>query len=532
MHDIVLKGGMVVDGTGSPPFPADLAIDGDHIAALGRIPARAARRTIDVGGLLIAPGFVDMHTHSDLALLAQPTAEPKLMQGVVTEVIGQDGLSYAPVDDVTLPAIRTQISGWNGDPDGVDYNWRTAAQFLDRFHGKTSVNVAFLVPHGNVRMLVLGQEDRRPDAQELETMRGLVRQGMAEGAVGLSTGLSYTPASHADREELVALCEEVVPFSGFFAPHTRSYGKGVMAAYDEMFDVCERSGAALHLTHCQVSFSGNEGRASDLIERIDRASLTLDVTADSYCYIAGSTYLAAFLPTWAWHEGPNGVIDRLSDDACAERVRHELEEVGTSGFHGALIDWSTIRVGSVGSERNAACVGSTIQELAERRGVPPFEEARRLLIEENLNVNVLTFVGHEDNIRMIMRLPQHMAGSDGIMVGDLPHPRAWGTFARYLAHYARDEGLFRWEEVVRKMTSLPHRRLGQFDRGVLRPRMLADIVAFDPKLVRDTATYEHPKQHPEGIPYVLVNGVVVKDDGSHTGATPGRVLRSHAEVRS
>ncbi|MXY78992.1 MAG: amidohydrolase family protein, partial [Chloroflexi bacterium] len=338
MHDLVLSGGHVVDGTGGAAFRADVAVEEGRIAALGR--AGSARRVIDVSGHLVAPGFVDMHSHSDLALLAEPGADAKVMQGVTGEVVGQDGLAYAPLDDFTLAAVRTQPAGWVGDPPGLDYGWRSVADYLGRFEASPpSLNVAFLVPHGNLRMMTVGTEDRPATDAELAEMRALVRRGMAEGALGLSTGLTYTPAMYAGTDELVKLCAEIVPFGGYFSPHTRSYGRGVMEAYDEMVDVCLRSGAPLHLTHCQVSFPGNEGRAGELVERLAAIDLRdLEVSADSYCYVPGSTYMAAFLPNWAWTEGPEGVLAHLADPAAAERIRRELEDVGTDGFHGAQMD--------------------------------------------------------------------------------------------------------------------------------------------------------------------------------------------------
>jgi len=526
MHDLVLSGGHVVDGTGGAPFRADVAVTEGRIAALG--PAGAARRVVDVSGYLVAPGFVDMHSHSDLALLAEPTAEAKVMQGVTGEVIGQDGLAYAPFDDFTLAAVRTQTAGWVGDPPGLDYGWRSVADYLQRFEASPpSLNVAFLVPHGNLRMMTVGTDDRPATDAELAEMRALLRQGMTEGALGLSTGLTYTPAMYAGTGELVELCREIAPFGGYFSPHTRSYGRGVMEAYDEMIDVCLRSGAPLHLTHCQVSFPGNEGRAGELVERLAAIDpRELEISADSYCYVPGSTYMAAFLPNWAWTEGPEGVLAHLADPAAAERIRHELEDVGTDGFHGALMDWTAIEVSSVGSEEGRRWIGRRVAEIAAELAVTPWEAVRRLMVDERLNVNILTHVGHEDNVRTIMQLPFHMGGSDGIMTGTRPHPRAWGTFARYLAHYARDEGMFGWPEIVRKLAALPSLRLRQFDRGLLRPGYWADIVVFDPDGVRDTATFENPRQYPEGMPWVLVNGELVKDDDAHTGARPGRVLRS------
>jgi N-acyl-D-amino-acid deacylase len=522
----------VADGTGGPLFRADVGVADGRIAAVGDV--GRGLRTIDVSGHIVAPGFVDMHSHSDLHLLTDPGAAPKVMQGVVTEVVGQDGLSYAPVDNATLPLIREQTAAWNGDPDGLDFDWRTVGEYLARFEAEPpSVNVAYLVPHGTVRMLVMGSAQRTAQPDELGRMREVVRRGMQDGAVGLSTGLTYTPAMHADMDELVGLCAELVPFDGYFAPHTRSYGRGVMEAYAEVIETGMRSGAGIHLTHCQVSFPGNEGRAVELIEMLAAVDpRRLEITADSYCYIPGSTYLAAFLPTWVWSDGSDGVLRNLGDPATAERIREELEEVGTAGFHGALMDWSALQVTSVGSAANARWAGMRIDEIGRRMQVTSWEAARRLLVEERLNVNVLTFVGHEDNIRAIMQLPFHMGGTDGLMVGDRPHPRAWGTFARYLGTYARDEGLFTWPEIVRKLAALPNLRLRQLDRGLIRPGMRADLVVFDPDAVEATATFADPRRHPEGMPHVMVNGTLVKDHGAHTGARPGEVLRNRAVERS
>lgn len=525
MHDLVISGGWVLDGTGGPAFPADVGVVGDRIVAVDA--GLAGRRTLDASGHYVAPGFVDMHSHSDLQLLADPEAAAKVMQGVVTEVIGQDGLSYAPVSDETIGPIRRQTAAWNGDPPDVTFEWRTVGGYLERLRrDPASLNVGFLVPHGSVRMLVMGGSAQRANQDQLERMRAEVRSGLAEGALGLSTGLTYTPAMHADTEELVALCEELVPFGGYFSPHTRSYGHAVMDAYREMIDVGLRSGAPLHLTHCQVSFPGNEGRAGELLELVAEVDpRRLEITADSYCYVPGSTYLAAFLPAWAWAEGTDGVVSHLEDPVAAERIRMELEEQGTAGFHGALMDWSAIQVSSVHSDANQKWSGMRIDAIAAEMRLTGWEAARSLLVDERLEVNVLTHVGHENNVRMIMQQPWHMGGTDGLMGGNKPHPRAWGTFARYLARYTRELGLFSWPEIVRKLAALPNLRLKQLDRGLIRPGMAADLVVFDPDAVSDTASFDDPRRHPEGIPHVVVNGSVVKDSGVHTGLRPGRVLR-------
>jgi N-acyl-D-amino-acid deacylase len=528
--DIIFAGGRVVDGTGSPPFRADVGVAEGRIQEMGRLAAAPARRQISIAGLLLSPGFVDMHSHSDLQLLAFPQAEAKVMQGVTTEVIGQDGLSFAPVDARTMEAVRERTVAWNGVHDCITWDWSSVAEYLEQFDGRTSPNTAYLVPHGTVRILVMGDEDRAPKPHELAEMRRHVRQGILEGAVGLSTGLSYPPAMFADTDELVELCEELVPFGGYFAPHHRSYGKGALDSYAEMVEVARRARVPLHLTHCVMNFAGNEGRARELVAMINALDPEeIELTADAYPYTAGSTSLASLLPPWTSLGGAEATLAALADDGQAARIRREMEEEGTPGYHFLPVAWDTVVVSAVETEDNQRWVGRRIPEIAAAQGIESFEAARRLLLQERLNVNVVLDVGHEDNLRTIIQQPWHMGGTDGIMTGAKPHPRSWGTFPRFLGNYARDERMFRVEEIVRKMTSLPCRRLGQWDRGLIRPGLWADLVVFDPEAVRDTATYANPKCFPEGIPYVMVNGTLVKDEGMHTGARPGRVLR--LEVR-
>jgi len=530
--DVIFANGLVVDGTGAPAFRADVGVAGGRIRRIGRLGEARAARVVDIEGMMLCPGFVDMHAHSDAQLLANPRAEAKTMQGVTTEVIGHDGLSFAPVDARTLEAVREQTLAWNGVRDEISWDWSSVAQYLARFDRQTSVNVAYLVPHGTVRILAMGYHDRRPTAAELGEMRRHVRQGMEEGAVGLSTGLMYAPAVFAEADEMAALCEEIAPFGGFFAPHHRSYGKGALESYREMIEVARRARVPVHFTHCVLQFPANAGRAGELIAMFDALDPSeVEVTVDSYPYLPGNTYLAALLPPWIGAEGPKGVLAALRDEERTARCRREMEVEGTPGYQGMPVDWTTVQISSVSSPRNQRWVGKRISEIAAAQGIESFEAARRLLLEERLDVNALIHIGNEDNVRAIMQLPYHMAGSDGILVGGKPHPRGWGTFARYLGYCARDEGMFSWPEIVRKMTSLPQRRLGQWDRGIIRPGMWADIVVFDPDAVRDTATFEDPRRFPEGIPYVMVNGTLVKDDGVHTGALPGMALRGRGAAR-
>jgi N-acyl-D-amino-acid deacylase len=528
--DLLFKNGMIIDGTGSPGFLGDVGVANGRIQKMGKLWDAKARRTIDIRGHMIAPGFVDMHTHSDLMLLAYPKAEAKIMQGVTTEVIGQDGLSFAPANREAMESVRAMTAGWNGEHESIKFDWSSVKEFLAKFDGYTSPNVAYCVPHGTVRLTVMGSENRRPTKDEMQEMRRLVRQGMKEGAVGLSTGMSYVPAMFADNDELIQLCEEAAQLGGYFSPHHRSYGKGVLESYAEMVEVCKKARCPLHLTHCVVNFPGNEGKAVELVKMLNSVDRReVDLTVDSYCYLPGSTTLAAMvLPPWSTTEGVAGMLANLADDEKCRRMKHDVEVEGIAGYHFVPMDWNTLEISSAPSKENQRWVGKRVSEIAKELGIEPFEAARKLLLEEKLNVNILVHIGHEDNVRTVMTLPYHTVATDGIMTGQKPHPRAWGTYARYLAKYTREEHMFTWQEIIRHMSTTAYRRLGQFDRGLIRPGMAADLVVFDPNKVRDTATFDNPRRYPEGIPYVAVNGVLVKDEGFHTDALPGRVLKLEA----
>lgn len=524
--DLLIKGGRVLDGTGSPWFRSDVGIQGDRIVAMGRLDGESAARIIDAGGLFVSPGFIDMHSHSDLPILADPPHEAKVRQGITLDVLGQDGLSYAPVDDATLEQLRRQLRGWNDDPPGFEWSWRSVDEYLDRLDRGIAINAAYLVPHGTLRMMVIGMEDRVATAAELSRMRELLAEGLEQGAVGMSAGLTYAPAMYADDNELVALCEVVAGYGGYYCPHHRNYGTEALDAYQACIDVSWRSGAPVHLAHAHMSFEVNRGRAPELLELLDRARAEgIDVTLDSYPYLVAATYLHALLPGWVHAGGHDDTLGRLRDPDLRERIRVEMEETGSDGFQNVPADWSIVVIGGVTRGHNRDLVGDSVAEAARERGVRPIDLYCELLIDEELGVSCLLRIGDEDNVRTIVTHPAHMAGSDGILVGDRPHPRGWGTFPRYLARYVRDLGVLTWEQAIRKMTSLPARRLGFLDRGLLRPGTAADIVCFDPENVRDAATYEEPRRSPDGIPYVIVNGRPVIDGGEHTGDLPGRALR-------
>ncbi|MEJ8280389.1 N-acyl-D-amino-acid deacylase family protein [Pseudonocardia spirodelae] len=527
----LLRGGTVVDGTGGPRRPADVLVDGDRIAAVGPDAGGGADRVVDVTGLVVAPGFVDMHAHSDLRLLTEPAHLAKVSQGVTTEVLGQDGLSYAPVDDDVLAVLRRKIAGWNGDPGAEFFTWRTVAQYLDRLDAGIAGNAAYLVPHGTVRALVCGWDDRAADADEVAAMQALVRAGMEQGAVGLSAGLTYTPGMYADGAELAALCRTVGELGGFFAPHHRSYGAGAMEAYAEMLEVTGRAGCALHLAHATLNFGPNRGRAGELVALLDDAiARGADVTLDTYPYLPGATTLSAILPSWSQSGGHEATLERLRDPAALARIRADLEVHGSDGCHGVVAEWETIEISGVGNPELAGLVGRTIADVAGDGD--PFDTCVDVLLRDDLGTGILQHVGHEENVRTIMRHPRHTGGSDGLLVGAKPHPRAWGTFPRYLGHYCRDLGLFSLEECVHHLTGRAADRLRLADRGRVRPGLAADLVVLDPDAVADTATFAEPAQQAAGIPYVLVNGAFAIDGGERTDALAGRALRRRDDGRT
>ncbi|NUQ61146.1 MAG: D-aminoacylase [Pirellulales bacterium] len=524
--DLAILNARILEGMGSPAYLGAVGIEDSRICYVGPGRELAARRTINAQGMVVCPGFIDMHSHSDLLPLAEPACLAKMMQGVTTEVIGQDGLSYAPLTDETLPFFRTAFRGLNGDPDGLVWDWRSTAEYLDRFDRRAAVNIAMLAPHGNLRAAAMGLENRPPTPDELRRMTRLLDESMREGAFGLSTGLTYAPASYAATGELVELCRVVGRHGGYFAPHLRNYGRTMEAAVEEAIQVCTQAELPLHLTHFHASFTTGRGKAGDYLARLNRArSYGLEITLDAYPYVAASTFMAGLLPGWACDGGTARLLERLAEPATRERIRYEMEITGCDGMQGLPAQWEALVVTDTGGGKCEDWIGRSLRQIADEIGQPPFQCFADLLVESELAASCVWFIGNEDNLQQFMRDPQFMAGSDGLLVGRRPHPRAWGTFARYLARYVRELRILTLEECVRKMTSLPASRLGLTDRGILRTGMSADLVIFDPDTVQDTATYENPRSHPEGIPYVLVNGQLVKDRGRPTGALPGRALR-------
>jgi N-acyl-D-amino-acid deacylase len=525
--DLLITGGTIVDGTGAPGRPGAVAVSDGRLRLIPEpSPADAARagRAIDATGRVVAPGFIDLHSHSGLMILADPLHEPKVRQGVTTEVIGVDGNSYAPfADPGALRDFVVLNAGLDGRPE-IAYDWDTVATYLGRFDGQVSLNIAFLIGNSALRIDALGWDDVPAHPAAMGRMRALLREGMEEGAYGLSSGLDYPPGSYATTGELAELTNEAGRLGGFYHTHVRyPLGDRFLDPFREAIEIGRRGEAPAHITHFyhRRTFPGSPEQMLDLVD--DARAEGLDITFDAYPYEWASTRLLILIPTWAQAGGPASTKERLTDGRVRDRIRRELAERGVL-FAGAggLRD---VRLGYFSRAENLEWEGRTLGEVADATGEDVVEVLCDLLVAEDLRLNEVTPGPHTDGLRRFLRHPGAMVGTDSTFVGEKPSPRTYGSFPRVLGQFVRDEQLLSLEEAVRRMTSAPAARLGLRDRGILADGAVADIVVFDPATVRSLATYEDPRRYPVGIEHVIVAGVPVVDGGRHTGATPGRALR-------
>jgi N-acyl-D-amino-acid deacylase len=522
--DLLVRGGTIVDGTGAPPRPGSVHVKDGTIRTLAQDAQLVGVDTIEASGKVVAPGFIDLHSHSGLMILAEPLHEPKVRQGVTTEVIGVDGNSYAPFRNSKDLQDFVQLNGGlDGRPE-IDYDWSSVADYLTRFDGKVSVNIAFLVGNSALRIEAIGWEDEPTTPAHTDRMLANLREAMQEGAWGLSSGLDYPPGSYASTQELADLTREAGRSGGLYHTHVRyTLGDRFLDPFREAIDIGRRGEAPAHITHFyhRKTFPGPPDQMLDLVD--DARAEGLDVTFDAYPAEWASTRLLILIPTWVQSGGPHKTKERLADRNVRDRIRRELADRGQL-FAGAggLRD---VRLGYFHTPVNVRWEGKTLGQLVDQSGKDPIDALCDLLLDEDLRPSEVTPGPHTDGIRRFLRHPIGMVGTDSTFVGEKPSPRTYGSYPRILGQFVRDEAILTLEEAVRRMTSAPAARLGLHDRGVIRDGAVADIVVLDPATVRSNATYDDPRRFPTGIDHVIVAGQPVVREGRHTGITPGRALR-------
>jgi len=532
--DLVLNNATIIDGTGRPRFIGDVGISNAVIAALADKNSLDAANRIDCEGLIVAPGFIDTHSHSDLRVLTEPGLPMKVRQGITLEVFGQDGISVAPIRAAEQPGAEQQLTGLLGRL-GRHWDWESVGEYLAAVErARPAPDCAYLVPHGAVRLCAMGMEDRRATASEISTMQQLIRESIRQGALGMSTGLIYPPCCFADTAELVELCKTVAEMGGIFVAHMRSESDYLEDAVSEMIEIGKQSGARVHISHFKIAGRENWNRISSVLEMVRAARAGgLTLTADQYPYIAGSTMLGAILPPWAHSGGVDATLERLQNAGQCARMQQAMLDPSRSSWDN-FWKWSGphgIVISDIPSGRHAEYVGKSLAEAARLEKATHFlgeeqvaEFAFDLLSEERMGVGMISFSQSEDVVKQIMSEPYVNVCTDGLL-GGKPHPRAYGTYPRILGRYVRDWRLLALEEAVRKMSGLAAHTFGIRGHGIIAEGMRANLVIFDPDKVADLATFEDPLQYPTGIRYVVVGGGVLVKDGVQSTLAMGKAVK-------
>jgi N-acyl-D-amino-acid deacylase len=534
--DLVIINGHIIDGSGSPWYSGDVGIRGGKIAAIGNLSDAQRTRTLDVHGMVVAPGFIDMLGQSELTILVDPRLPSKIYQGITTEITGE-GNSVAPLNDAIIQANRTRYDHYHLTPD-----WRSFQQYFARLEKQgMGINLASYVGATQVRRMVLGDDDKQPTPAQLDQMRELVRQAMREGAVGVSTSLQYSPAPYAKTEELIALASEASKFGGIYATHMRDESNSILSAIDEALRIGREGHIPVEIWHLKVAGKANWGRMPEVVAKINAARAEgMDITADTYAYTAWFNEFSAFIPAWAHDGGDAKLIERLKDPAMRARIRKDMMTPSNEWDN----EWEEISgpqdvlIGVVHNPKLLPLQGKRLAEVAKMQNKDPMDALFDLLIEDNASTEVAIFGMSEPDIVVALQQPwvafdndSSGASTEGILGQEHPHPRAYGTFPRVLRKYVREEKKLTLEDAIRKFSALPAQRMRLTDRGVLKAGMWADVVVFDPATIRELATFENPNQLSQGMEYVLVNGVAVIDQGKQTGALPGKVLRGAGFAR-
>ncbi|MEM3699401.1 MAG: D-aminoacylase [Candidatus Bathyarchaeia archaeon] len=541
MFDLLIKNGFVIDGAGNPWFKADIGVSNGKIVEINTEIDAKAEKVLNVKGLIVSPGFIDIHTHSDLTLLIEPRAESKIRQGVTTEVIGNCGLSAAPVNKRTLNLLKDQ---WGSTAEKVKWNWTTFDEYLNQLRRGISTNVASLVGHGTVRTAVIGAENRQPTEKELEEMKNLVAESMEAGAFGLSSGLVYPPGCFAETRELIELCKVVARYGGFYTSHIRGERETIVDALKEAIEIGEQAGVPVQVSHNCPKYGGH-GKLKEMFEIYEKARARgVDVTLDNDAHTDLNPRLTQALPQWAQVGGKKKIVERLQDPDTRERIRKEIIEdrYPGPGYVGLVKHQRWDRIVLFHCKRNRNLIGKSLEEISRIKNKDAFDIFFDLIIEEECDVSALFDYIEEEDIRTLLRHPLMMVCSDGAVssrhgvLGKIKgySPCSYGEYPYILEKYVREEKVITLQEAIRKMTSFPAQKLGLRDRGLLREGMWADIVIFNFDAIKDRATSRfpysfplknYPHKYPEGIEYVIVNGEVVIEKGKHRGIFPGKVLQ-------
>lgn len=524
-YDLIIRNGTIVDGSGEKGYKGDVAISGDSIAAVGDLGEARAAGEIDAEGNVVAPGFIDMHSHSDYFSIICPQGASKIYSGVTTEVIGNCGMSAFPLKGLSKELVQKDF-----EPYGLEIDWETIEGYKARAESTGySLNRVMLAGHGAIRASVMGHDNRAPTAEELAKMKGELRKALEAGAFGLSTGLIYLPGCYSKTDELIELCKLVKEYEGIYASHLRSESTDLLAAVQEIIDIQRGSGVRVHIAHLKVwgqenwyKFPGLKMMLFDAIEK------GVDVTGDRYPYVASSTSLDKILPDWIYEGGAADEVRRIKDRATRSRIIKEVKaQVQDEDY------WQTIMIAYVASEKNKYLEGMRLSDVAKELGGDPLEVALDLIAEEECRVSAIYFCMSEDSLRQVLSWPFVMIGSDagarckeGPASLGKPHPRAYGTAARLLGAYVREAKVLTLEQAIWKLAGFPAERLALKKRGRLAPGNFADITVFDPDTIIDRATFGDPHQYSTGVNYVLVNGKLVIEEGKHLGTLPGRILTS------
>lgn len=537
MFDIKISNGKIIDGSGKKAFLADIGIVEDNIATIGDLKNEESKVNIDAKGKVVSPGFIDMHTHSDLSIIYDHHANARIYNGVTTEVIGNCGIGVAPVNPekkkLLIDYLGTRLIG--SIPVEIELQWESFKEYLNYVNSiSPGINIAPLLAQGAVRISEMGFSNKKPTYEELKNMKQRVKNALEDGALGLTSGLVYLPGEYTSTDELIELCKELKEFGGYYTSHIRNEGDGVFESVEEAINIGKNAGVPVHISHLKLIGENVFGKADQLLKRIDDAEAEgIEVSFDVYPYTSGQTSLPALMPPWCFEGGVGNLINRLRDKELREKIRNDIE-VGIpkwQNFAKTAGDWNKVVIATMSNESSKWLEGKSIAEISKLQGKDPIDTVFDLIIGENGRIQIVIEIMREEDMEKIISHKKAMIGSDsmclsteGILSSGKPHPRAFGTQAKVISKYVKEKGLITIEEAINRMSYLPAKRLGIDKRGLLKEGYRADIIVFDPAEVEDKATYADPMQYSVGMDTVIINGKVVMNNGVRLEVFPGRIL--------